>query len=158
MDKDIIIIATSWIIAFISLLLFVPPSSKRYAHITFLFAQAIAWIFEYVQLVCGWIEFPYREFKDATNMSFSLHYIFFPTIAVLFNLWYPVYKDWSKKILYYLLFSIGIATYITILGDISNLFKYLHWNWYLGVLSDFLILVIIRRFTYWFRKGLEIPN
>lgn len=156
MNKDILILVCSWIIALFFLVFFVPKKSRKYANITFLFAQAIAWLFEYLQLVFGWIEFPFREFKYATNMSFSLHYMFFPTIGVFFNLWYPVSTKWLIKVGYYLIFSIGISTYILVLGISSDLYKLLAWNWYLGVISDVIILFLIRRFTYWFRKGLKI--
>ncbi|KAB7665121.1 CBO0543 family protein [Bacillus sp. B1-b2] len=158
MNKDIIILTCSWMIALFSLLFLVPKRSRKYAHITFLFGQAIAWVFEYLQLVFGWIEFPFREFKYATKMSFSLHYLFFPTIGVFFNLWYPVNTNLLFKFGYYLIFSIGIATYILVLGITSDLYKILHWNWFLGVLSDFIVLFLIRRFTYWFRKGLKTPS
>ena len=158
MNKDIIILVCSWFIALFFLIRFVPKKSRKYAQITFLFAQALAWVFEYLQLVFGWIEFPFREFKNATNMSFSLHFMIFPTIGVFFNLWYPVKNSRLFKAGYYLLFAMGIATYILTLGTISDLYQFLRWNWYLGVFSDLIILIMIRRFTFWFRKGLDTPN
>ncbi|MEH7109707.1 CBO0543 family protein, partial [Bacillus sp. JJ1764] len=78
MNREVLILISSWILSLYLLLKYTPTDSKRLAWITFIFVQAIAWLVEYIQMMFGLIEFPYREFNKATNMSFSLHYIVYP--------------------------------------------------------------------------------
>ncbi|MGD6853890.1 CBO0543 family protein [Bacillus infantis] len=154
MNREVMILIGSWVVSLYLLLRYIPAESKRLAWITFLFVQAIAWIHVYIQLAFGLVEFPYREFNKATNMSFSLHYIVYPTIAVFFILFYPEEKGKKSKFLYYLLFSAGAATYSYLIEKYSRLYHFIHWNWIMGLIINMLLLYIIKKYIFWFKKGL----
>ncbi|MBY0157235.1 CBO0543 family protein [Cytobacillus oceanisediminis] len=154
MTREVLILVCSWILSLYLLLRYIPTESKRLAWITFILVQAIAWIHEYIQLVFGLVEFPYREFNKATNMSFSLHYIVYPTIAVFFILFYPKEKGTRRTFLYYLLFSMGITTYSYLLEKFSSLYHYIHWNWLFGLITNMILLYVVKIYIFWFKKGL----
>ncbi|MGX6444043.1 CBO0543 family protein [Neobacillus sp. K501] len=154
MNKEIFILFFSALLSIILLIKFVPIDRKRTAHITFIFGQSIAWIYQYLQLLFGFIEFPYREFDYATKMSFSLYYLTYPTFGVLFILLYPTNKGNLRIIMHYLIFTIGLTTYAYLLEKYSSLSDWKNWNIYSGFISNFIILYIVKKFVFWFRKGL----
>jgi hypothetical protein len=154
MRKELIILICSWVIAII-LLLSVSKGRTRLTQITFLFTQTLAWLFEYILVFFNLVEFPYREFKFATRMGFSLYYILFPTVGVLFIIFYPKQPGKLKVFLYYLLFSMVIPTFTSLAAKYSELFHFIHWNWGIHVLSDLLNFYILRKFVLWYQKGIE---
>ena len=154
MNKEILILLTSWLISILLLVKYIPKDRKRNAHITFLFVQALAWIYEYIQLLLGVMEFPFREFDDATKMSFSLHYLIFPTFGVFFILLYPSDKKNLRIIIHYLIFAMVITTYSFLVERYSSLFNWKNWNVYISFTNNLAILYIIKRFVFWFQKEL----
>jgi hypothetical protein len=154
MRIEILILVLSWIICGFLLVKYVPIEMKREAHITFLFASTIAWIFEYLQLVLGLIEFPFREFEVATKMSFSLHYFVYPTFSVFFVLCYPLEKGQLRVLVHFLLYSMAVSTYTLFIEKYSSLIHYLKWNWFMSLLTNLILLYIIKKFVFWFKKGL----
>ncbi len=155
MSKEILILSLSWVIALYVLLMYIPKESRRLAHISFLFSQSIAWVIEYIQVLLGLVEFPTREFSQATNMSFSLHYIVYPTFGVFFILLYPKDKGNPRMMIHYLLFSMAISTYSVFVEKYSTLFEFHHWGWLIGVIMNLFLLYIVKKFTFWFGKGLS---
>ncbi|WML58799.1 CBO0543 family protein [Neobacillus sp. PS2-9] len=154
MRIEILILVSSWIICIFLLLRYVPVDKKRYAHITFLFSSTIAWIYEYLQVILGLVEFPFREFEVASKMSFSLHYFVYPTFCVFFILFYPLEKGKLRIIVHFLLNSIAISTYTLLIEKYSSLIDYLKWNWFSSVLSNLILIYVIKKFVFWFKKGL----
>jgi hypothetical protein len=154
MNKEILILVFSWLLSFGLLLKYIPKESRRTAHITFLFVQAIAWVYEYMQVVFKWVEFPYREFNFATKMSFSMHYFTYPTFGVFFIIFYPHHKGKLRGFIHIFLFAVAVSTYTSLIEHYSSLIEFKKWNWYLSVLSNFIILCVIKRFVFWFKKGL----
>ncbi|WP_040205346.1 CBO0543 family protein [Neobacillus jeddahensis] len=154
MNKEILILLLSWLISIIVLIKFVPIDRKRIAHITFLFGHGIAWIYQYVQLLFNLVEFPYREFEYATKMSFSLYYLTYPTFGVLFIMFYPANKGRQRIIIHYLIFTIAITTYAFFIENYSSLSYWKSWNIYSGLLSNLIIIYVIKKFVFWFQKGL----
>lgn len=155
MTKDTIILIISWTVAIITLIKVVPREKIRFAQITFLIAQAISWVFVYLTVFLGLIEYPVREFPLATNASFSLHYVIFPAFAVLFMLYYPFGKGFRRAFTHYLIVSLSLQIFKLILQKTSSLILYIHWNLLYGILTNLIILFLIRHFTTWFQKGLE---
>ncbi|WHY78637.1 CBO0543 family protein [Neobacillus sp. WH10] len=154
MIKEILILLLSWLISAYLLLKYIPKENKRYAHITFIFAQTIAWIFEYLQVLFGLVEFPFREFNTATKMSFSLHYFISPTFMVFFIFLYPTEKMKLRICIHFLIFAIAIATYSFVIEKYSSLLYFKKWNWFYSVISNLIILYIVKKFVFWFKKGL----
>ena len=155
MNKELFIIVACWICALIILIFVIPREKRRYYQIIFLFGQAFAWLFEYIQVVFHLVEFPYREFEYATKMSFSLHYIILPTFAIGFILLYPIDKSRKRIFIHYLIFGVALPTFTLILNQTSDLIHFNKWNWFLSVLINFLILFVVKKFSVWFYKGLK---
>lgn len=154
MNKEILILLFSWLISILLLVKYIPIERKRNAHITFLFVQAIAWIYEYIQLLLGVIDFPFREFEDATKMSFSLHYLIYPTFGVLFIMLYPLDKKNRRIIIHFLVFALAITAYSFFVQKYSSLFHWESWNVYISFTTNLAILYIIKKFMFWYQKGL----
>lgn len=154
MSRELMILVISWIT---SIVILVSVSRGRIAltQITFLATQTIAWVFEYILVYFDLVQFPYREFEAATKMSFSLYYMIFPTVGVLFILYYPKSPSKLKVILYYLFFCMVIPTYSSVAEKYSDLFLFIHWNWPVHVLADLIIFYILKKFIFWFKEGLE---
>jgi len=152
--KNELILIFSWIISIGLLLMFVPKKNIRLSIITFLFSSTVAWAYEYTQVLFGLLEFPYREFAKATKLSFSLHYAIYPTFFVFFILFYPVDKGRIKKFFHTLVFNLLLATYTFLLNEHSSLIEFKHWNFFFSVCINFIMLYIIKKFVFWFNKGL----
>ena len=155
MTKDTIILILCWTLAIITLIKVVPKEKLRFAQITFLIAQAISWVFVYLTVFFGLIEYPVRELPLATNASFSLHYVIFPTFGVLFMLYYPFGKGFRREFTHYLIISMSLQIFKLILENTSSLILYTNWNLLYGLLTNLIILFLIRHFTNWFQRGLE---
>ncbi|MEY2196985.1 CBO0543 family protein [Neobacillus sp. BF23-41] len=154
MIKEILIIIFSWLISISLMLKYIPKESKRTAHITFLFVSTITWIYEYIQLLTGLVEFPFREFNGATKMSFSLYYFVYPTFGVLFITLYPMEKVKLRIFNHFFVFAIAITTYSFFIEKYSSLIFFKKWNWFASFFSNLIILFIVKKFVYWFKKGL----
>ncbi|WP_442852975.1 CBO0543 family protein [Bacillus sp. UNC41MFS5] len=136
----------------------IPRNRLREAHLVFLFAQAIGWLYVFIQSRLRNIIFPYREFPYASAMLFSLHYIIYPTFNVLFIMWCPKNKGKFVRIFYSLVF-IGIhQLYEFLLERYTNLIENNNWHWYFGILTKLIIYFIIFSFYKWYNKGLKTPN
>lgn len=156
MSKELLILVFSWIISVITLLSISKGKTRLHLiQVTFLFSQSLAWLFEFILVYFELVKFPYREFKIATSMSFSLYYLIFPTIGVLFILLYPKQPTMLKVLLYYLFFSMLIPTYTSLAEKYSKLFDFINWNWGIHVLSDLIIFFILKKFIFWFKEGID---
>jgi hypothetical protein len=154
MNKEWIILAILWIVCLLTLLL-ISKGRARLTQITFLFTQAISWLFVFILVFFGLVEFPLREFKISTKMNFSLHYLIFPTVGVLFIRFYPKQPGKLKLLLYFLFFSMLIPTFSLLAEKYSNLVRYLNWNWSVHVLANLILLYILAKFIFWFQNGIE---
>ncbi|MEK4670459.1 CBO0543 family protein [Niallia sp. FSL R7-0271] len=152
--KNELILIVSWVISIGLLLLLIPKKYLRVSIIAFLFSSTIAWAYEYIQVLFGLLEFPYREFAKATKLSFSLHYAVYPTFFVFFIVYYPTDKSTLRKFFHTFLFNLLLATYTFLLNKYSSLIEFKHWNFFLSVGINFFMLYIVRRFVFWFNKGL----
>jgi hypothetical protein len=153
MVKEVLIILLSWLVSIFLLFKYVPIESKRTAHITFLFSQAITWLYQYIQLVFGLLEFPFREFPTATKMSFSLPYIVYPTFGVFFIVLYPKEKKRFRIFIHYMFFAIAIPMVTFMIEKYSSIFYFNKWDFFTSVIIDLFILFIIKKFVFWFKKG-----
>ena len=154
MKKEILILLLYWLICIFLLIKFVPKEKRRLAHITFLFVQAITWIYEFLQVIFGMLEFPFREFPSATKMSFSLYYLVAPTIEVFFILLYPIGKTKLRVFIHYLIFAMGVPTFTFVNEKYTLLFHFKKWNFFMTILFNLIMLYIVKKFVFWFKKGL----
>lgn len=158
MHKEFWILTILWAAVLIVIFIYIRNSNKRLAQITFLFSQSVAWIYEFIQIKLHLVEFPYREFPYATKLSFTLHYLLFPTIGLLFILYYPKDGRFSKIVFHFFFFSLIAPTCSGIVERTTSLIEYHHWNWAFGFAASITMLAILRAFTFWFEKGLVVEN
>ncbi|MDR6997802.1 CBO0543 family protein [Neobacillus niacini] len=154
MMKEILILIFSWLLSISLMLKYIPKERKRTAHITFLFVSTITWIYEYIAILTGVVEFPFREFNAATKMSFSLYYIVYPTFGVFFIILYPMEKMKRKIFIHFFVFALAITTFTFLIDKYSSLIDFIKWNWFVSFFSNIIILVIVKKFLNWFKKEL----
>ncbi|MEK5392917.1 CBO0543 family protein [Margalitia sp. FSL K6-0131] len=150
MKSELLILFWSFIFCVLLMIRVVPKSKMKEAQIVFIFAQALAWIYEYVLVAMGYIEFPFREFPKASEMSFSLYYLIYPSIAVFFIFSYPPKGKKVKIIFHYLLFSFVAVGYSVVIEKFSELVKFKNgWKWYIVLLFVLFINIVIKLFYSW---------
>ena len=152
--REIIVLAALWGAAILYLLLKVPKGKRREAQMIFLFSQSVGWLYVYIQTLSGRMVFPFREFPDATKMSLTLYYLFYPAIAVWFNLNYPEQKRLWLKAAYFIGSAFGIQLIAWLLAEYTDLMEYRKYHWFLTFFINLSIIIVIRIFYVWFRKGL----
>lgn len=131
---------------------FVPRNKAREAWVIFLFKQSLTWILGILVVEMHWIEYPIRFFPHAIRTSFSFEYFLYPSICVLFNLYYPVHKRSFHQLKHYVIYCSSI-TFIELYIEIyTNSIEYIHWAWYWTWLSLFLTFFMCRHFYLWFFK------
>lgn len=144
-----LIIGTVWCISFISIW-FIPKGKLRQASFIFLTAQLPSWLFGLLVVEAGWIEYPVRELYKANATSFTFEYLVLPIICIFFNLQYPETKGLYKKVKYYF-YILSIFTLIEYLTEKYTLIiHYIHWEWYITLITMAIFLYMIRAFYKWF--------
>lgn len=108
---ETVIEASSWVIMILLLCIYVPKEKIRHAQIAFLAQQVITWAFGFAVVEMRLIEYPVRFFEYATRTSFTFEYFVYPSISVLFVLYYPN----GKRLLRRLVYSATYCSVITII-------------------------------------------
>jgi hypothetical protein len=152
MSIDRTIELSAWVITGILLILFVPKNKFREANVIFFFKQLITWVLGLTTAEYGLIKYPVRLFAYATRANFTFEYFVYPSICVLFNLYYPNKKSVISQLLYYVLYCSGITLIEVLLKDYTNLIVYIRWTWYYTWISFFLTFFISRTYYIWFFK------
>ncbi|WP_138416691.1 CBO0543 family protein [Aquibacillus sediminis] len=155
-NKGILLII--WTITACLLVILVPKSKVRHAVVAFLFKQAITWLFGLLVSEKGLIKYPVRFFKKANKSSFSFEYFIYPSMCVVFNLYYPTYKHRAVKLLYYVCHA-GFITISEILAmRYTNLIKYVKWKWYWSFITISMTYYSSHLFYRWFFKKVQVVN
>ncbi|TCP55621.1 hypothetical protein EV586_103274 [Tumebacillus sp. BK434] len=146
-----------WIFAWLSiplvLYLLVPRTKVPDAHIVFLFAQLLTWTIDLLNVQFDLVQFPYREFQYATKTSFTLHYIFYPGVFVLYALFVPERRGWPVRVGYHALWTLLIVLFIYALDRYTELVKLVYTNFFLRFGITLTLLLLTRVFYVWYRKG-----
>ncbi|MCR8928902.1 CBO0543 family protein [Priestia megaterium] len=157
MKKEIIILLISWI-AIVSLYFWkIPTRLKGRAQTAFLFGQSIAWIYVFLSVYFKRVEFPFREFSYATQLSFSLHYMIYPAFAMFFEVTYPSSNSRTSVILHYALFVVITNLYAFFIGHYTELVRPLK-NEFLNIPIFTFLLFVAHQFNKWFQKGMQETN
>ncbi len=150
MNINVLILGIAWILTITMLIVFVPKNKVREAQVIFFFKQMITWISGLVVAQYGLVEYPVREFANATKASFCFEYFVYPSICVVFNLYYPEHRSRIKQFLYYIYYC-TVMTIIEVLCEkYTNLVAYIHWTWYVTWLTFFVTFYISRKYYVWF--------
>ncbi|UUZ82806.1 hypothetical protein LJK88_01870 [Paenibacillus sp. P26] len=146
---DYIILMIVYAVSLIGLWL-VPGEKKRRAQAAYLFFGMPMWILGLTVVEAGWIEYPVRDFRVASQTSFVFEYLAFPTVSVYFNLYYPQHRSRWIQCLYYTGFASGLTLPEYFIEKYTQLIEYKGWAWYWSFISITLTLWLSRRFYEWF--------
>jgi hypothetical protein len=137
-------------IAATGILFFLPKKKIRLAVVAFLFQQMITFLIGLVVVELGLLEYPVRLFASINRTSFTFEYYAFPVVCAAFNVWYPNHRSILIQSGYYAGFS-SVLTIVEVLIDkYTDLITYVHWEWYISLISIFFALLIARLFCVWF--------
>jgi len=145
---------SAWIVAALLLAKFVPRKRIREAHVAFLFKQVITWFFGLLVVEKNLISYPYRLFfKKAIKSSFTFEYFVFPTLNVLFNIYYPEKRNLFLKASYYASHTLLVTFLEWIALKYTKLIRYENWTLYNTFISIWLSYYVSRQYQRWFFKN-----
>lgn len=142
----------SWIIAIALTYFFVPKRKYREAQVSFLFMQALTWIFGLLAVELRLLEYPVRFFSYTTRVSFTFEYFVFPVVSVIFNLYFPKEGTWISKSLYSLAFPTILTIAEVILEEYTDCIEYIYWHWSWSWISMLATLLLSYAYYKWFFK------
>lgn len=141
---------------------YIPKHKLRLVLISFLAFQAITWARTIILEQIGIIEYPVREFMNATQGNFTLHFLFTPMIFTWFILLFPNKASIIKKIIHYLVFISAIVWpifYIAVYTDLQNFLKGSLISHLIRLYISFTIYFITcRLYVTWFSKKIDLQR
>ncbi|MBB6444220.1 CBO0543 family protein [Bacillus benzoevorans] len=156
-NKENTIEGSVWFIMTLLLFIFVPKKRIREAIVIFIFKQSITWLFGLLVVEKGLIRYPKRLFfKKATKTSFSFEYFVYPSLCVLFNLYYPVKRNILFKSLYYLFYTFIITGFELFALKFTRLISYKGWKLSWTFSTIFFTFLLSHLFHDWFFKNGKI--
>lgn len=153
MSTEYIILVLVWIISIGLLLYVVPRGKRREAQISFLFMQTLAWFFGVIVVELELIVYPVRFFAYTLKNSFTFEFLAFPTISVLFNIFFPKRKPLNKRLLYISTFPTVLIMIEVLLEKYTDNIEYLNWNWFYSWSSMLAALLVSYAYFNWFFKN-----
>jgi hypothetical protein len=137
-------------IAATGILFYLPKKKIRLAVVAFLFQQMITFLIGLVVVELGLLEYPVRLFASINRTSFTFEYYAFPVVCAAFNVWYPNHRSILIQSGYYAGFSSVLTIAEVMIDKYTDLITYVHWEWYISLISIFFALLIARLFCVWF--------
>jgi hypothetical protein len=150
MSIEVTILAISWILTIVMLIVFVPKQKFREAQVIFLFKQLITWPFGLTVVQLKLIEYPVREFSYAQRASFTFEFFIYPAICVVFNMLYPEGKSKIRQFMHFFYFCTAMTVFEVLCEKYTNVINYLHWNWSITWITLFITFFITRKYYLWF--------
>ena len=150
MRLETALLIAAWAITTAVLVLFVPKEKFREAFLIFAFKQMMTWVLGLLVVELGLLEYPVREFANATKTSFSFEFYIYPVTCVVFNLHYPVNKTKFAKFLYYVLYCSTITIVEIVIERYTGIINYIHWHWSITWVTLFLTFYASRKFYHWY--------
>jgi hypothetical protein len=152
MRTDTLIIIIGWLITITLIIFFVPKARIREAIVIFMFKQMITWIIGLLVVELRMLEYPVRSFAYASKTSFDFEYFIYPSFCVLFNLYYPEGKSFTKRFLHFIYFCSFLTVIEVVVEKYTDILVYLHWSWYITFVTLFITFFMSRQFYKWFFK------
>lgn len=142
---------TSWVVAALLLIKYVPRNKIREASVAFLFKQVVTWLFGLLVVEKNLISYPFRLFfKKAIKSSFTFEYFVYPALCVLFNLHYPEKRSMWYKLFYNILHGGIITLFEAFAVKFTSLIRYKKWTWYWSLITMCITNYTSRIFFRWF--------
>ncbi|MCI3919630.1 hypothetical protein MO973_05210 [Paenibacillus sp. TRM 82003] len=153
MSVERIVIIALWIIGPVAALLFVPRAQARRFAIGLLISQSIIWLKVVLVAEFDLMEFPVREFPKASDMGFTIQYMFFPVLCGIYFIHRPV-KPWLKRIAWFLGAVSALAVIHELLAQYTDLIEYQRYN-FATSWAVIAVCVSVTEVAYWwfFRKA-----
>lgn len=148
------ILLAAWVLCALIMLFAVPKHRFREALLLLFSNQVITWSLSLLFVEAGMIENPVREFPIATRANFTFNFVLYPTLSMLFGLYYPLRGSRGKQLLYQAGIITGIASCLTGVVLYTQLIEFPRFNWLLGCLVLLFGFNGSRKFVLWYLKGL----
>lgn len=132
------------------LILFIPKNKLKEAQVIFLFKQLITWMIGLAVANYKLIEYPVRLFSYAYKSSLSFDFFIYPSICVVFNLYYPKGKSIIKQFMHYFYFCTVMTILEVLCEKYTNIIKYIHWTWYLTWITLFITFYLSNKYYVYF--------
>lgn len=155
MNSDIYVMLLLWIALPIILWKVTPRNRLREVIATLLFFQMLTWSVSIFLTYCGLYEPPFRLFKHATKINWTMEYIVFPFFSVLFQLKFPKNANFFRRLLHYLLWVSMILLAMVLLGKISNIVNSNIESLIRSFFNFIIELWLCRQYILWF---MDHPN
>lgn len=152
MSIETIILIASWIITSILLIVFVPRDKIRQAHVIFFLKQFITWLTGLIVVHYNLIYYQPELFNKATKTSFTFEFFVYPSICVLFNLYYPHKKGSFGQLMHYVYYCSSMTVIEVLIEKYTDLIKYIHWSGAMTWITLFTTFYISRRYYLWYFK------
>lgn len=144
-----------WVFIFVyvfttALLFFIPKDKIRLAVVAILFKQVLTFAVGLLVVEMGLLEYPVRVFASVSRASFTYEYYAYPVACAIFNVWYPNKKNRFFQLVYYVVFSSVLTIGEVIIEKYTDILTYIHWDWYVTLITIFLTFFMTRLFCVWF--------
>jgi hypothetical protein len=158
MNFNYFVLIILWVILPMVLWKSVPRNRLREAIATFLLFQMLTWLFSIGLTYVGLLESPIRFLKYATKVNFTMEYIVFPTVAVLFQLKFPNKANFVRGLLHYLQWIGIILTFMLLIGFFTDIMVVKMDNLIRSFFNFLIELWLCRRYVLWLIKQPELAK
>lgn len=155
MNSDFYVMLLLWIALPFILWKVTPQNRLREVVATLLFFQMLTWLFSIFLTYFSLYEPPFRLFKHATKVNWTMEYIVFPFFSVLFQLKFPKNAPFFRRLLHYLFWVCMILLAMVLLGKISNIVNSNIESLIRSFFNFIIELWVCRQYILWF---MEHPN
>jgi len=155
MSKEMIILASAWIVTIVLLILFINKKKLLDAQFSYLSMQVPTWLLGALVVQKRLIEYPVGLLETTYKASFSFEFFIFPAVSAIFNVNFPRNKSMFIKILYTISFSGAISVGEFILEKYTELIKYINWAWYWSFIGMTICLLLNYYYYRWFFKKIR---
>ncbi|MCD1258635.1 hypothetical protein B5M42_007285 [Paenibacillus athensensis] len=147
-----IVLAAAWLAALTILVVAYRRGRLPEALIQLMATQVLTWTLSLIFVNFHFMSCPVREFPRATDSNFTFNYMFYPSINVLFSLFYPRIQAWLPKLAYHVLFSLGMFAFSCAVERHTELLQYGSMHGLMRILVFWLGLNATRLYGDWFFK------
>lgn len=145
-----ILLVIIWIASLYMFAFGVRRNGWRQAAILFSFAHLFTWPCSLLLVEMNRVEYPVREFVVATEANFTLNFVLYPCVSMIYSMLYPRSSALWVRIVFTALF-VGAMTGIGfMLSQISELVEFPRYPWYARFGVFLLGSYLTRKHYEWF--------
>lgn len=149
MSVDFLVILLMWVGAILSSLFLTPKNCHRRLLFATILCQTFTWLNSLILVKLGLLSFPAREFPHASELPFTLKYLFYPLICGFYIIYQPK-KNKYYPLLYQLLWVSSLTILEVLMEKYTNLIKYIDFTWYWSWIDIFCLFTITNIIYKWF--------